>query len=424
MAVALTARPAARTVLDVISARTWLATIYLMSGVVVGAVTFSVTIVGLALSVVLMPVFLLGVPLMRRVLRLSYWMTAFERRRVELMLGWSLTAREPELSSGPWWRSGPVLKAPASWRQVVFLLLRLPVGVIECTVAASAWSLALLLITLPLYAWALPRGGPALGGHVLGAPVLAAGVLVGVVLLLCCPPLLAGLARCDVVLARVLIDTTTSRNGLQARIGELERSRAAVLNATEAERRRIERDLHDGAQQRLVALAMELGRARARLDRDPEGARALVEHAHEEAKAALVDLRNLVRGIHPPVLSDRGLDAALSGLAALCPVPVTLEVDIEKRPPATVEAIAYFVVAEALANVAKHSQATAAGVSVQRSGSLLRLTIRDDGRGGADPAGAGLRGLADRVSAVDGRIDIQSPPGGPTAITAALPCGS
>jgi len=298
------------------------------------------------------------------------------------------------------------------------------VGIIGFTVAAYGWAFALLLITLPAYGWALPRGGPALGALVFAEPFLIAGVLVGVALLLACPPLLIGLAWCDVALARALLDTRRSPIVLQARIGELERSRAAVIDAAEAERRRIERDLHDGAQQRLVALAMELGRARARLDQDPEAARALVEHAHEEAKAALVDLRNLVRGIHPPVLSDRGLDAALSGLAALCPVPVAVDVEIGERPPASVEAIAYFVVAEALANVAKHSRASTASVRVRRSGPLLRLTVRDDGGGGADPAGAGLRGLRDRVSAVDGRIDVQSPPGGPTVIAAELPCES
>ncbi|MGA8456100.1 MAG: histidine kinase, partial [Streptosporangiaceae bacterium] len=147
-----------------------------------------------------------------------------------------------------------------------------------------------------------------------------------------------------------------------------------------------ERDLHDGAQQRLVALAMDLGRARARFADDPEAARAIVDQAHAEAKEALIELRNLVRGVHPPVLTDRGLDAALSGLAALSPVPVAVSVDVPRRPAASIEAIAYFVVAEALTNVAKHSRAAAAQVRVRRHGDTLGIVIRDDGIGGADLA--------------------------------------
>ncbi|MGE5132575.1 MAG: sensor histidine kinase [Gemmatimonadota bacterium] len=217
---------------------------------------------------------------------------------------------------------------------------------------------------------------------------------------------------------------SAAATALAARIGELETSRAAVVDSAEAERRRIERDLHDGAQQRLVSLAMELGRAKARFATDPEGAELIVAQAHEQAKAALAELRNLVRGVHPPVLTDRGLDAALSGLAALSPVPVEVRVDLPRRPPAALEAIAYFVVAEALTNVAKHAHASRAGVSVSLTGGLLSVVITDDGTGGADPAGQGLSGLAGRVAGVDGRLRITSPPGGPTTIEVELPCES
>jgi signal transduction histidine kinase len=195
-----------------------------------------------------------------------------------------------------------------------------------------------------------------------------------------------------------------------------------VVDAAETERRRIERDLHDGAQQRLVSLAMELGRAKAKFASDPEAAEAIVSQAHEQAKEALTELRNLVRGVHPPVLSDRGLDAALSGLAALSPVPVSVSVDVPVRPSASVEAIAYFVVAEALTNIAKHSRATRAEVTVRRSGNVLKLVISDDGIGGANAAGQGLSGLAARVAGVDGRMAVTSPVGGPTVIEVALPC--
>jgi signal transduction histidine kinase len=169
---------------------------------------------------------------------------------------------------------------------------------------------------------------------------------------------------------------------------------------------------------------MELGRARAKFGTDPQAAEEIVGQAHEQAKEALSELRNLVRGVHPPVLSDRGLDAALSGLAARCPVPVAVRVDLPQRPPPAVEAIAYFVVAEALTNIAKHAHAAHAEVSVSRSGDLLLVVITDDGTGGADPAGQGLSGLAARVAGVDGRLSVISPAGGPTSIEAALPCGS
>jgi signal transduction histidine kinase len=251
-----------------------------------------------------------------------------------------------------------------------------------------------------------------------------AGIAIaGLILLLVAPQVTGALAIADTAVARLLLGSR-DRSRLQARIGELERSRARVVDSAEAERRRIERDLHDGAQQRLVALAMDLGRARARFADDPEAARAIVDQAHAEAKEALAELRNLVRGVHPPVLTDRGLDAALSGLAALSPVPVAVNVDVPRRAPASIEAIAYFVVAEALTNVAKHSRAAAAGVRVERHGDTLGIVIRDDGIGGAGPAGQGLSGLADRVAGVDGRLSIESPPGGGTVINVELPCGS
>jgi len=211
---------------------------------------------------------------------------------------------------------------------------------------------------------------------------------------------------------------------MEARIGELETSRAGVVDAAETERRRIERDLHDGAQQRLVSLAMDLGRAKAKFGTDPEGAAEIVSQAHDQAKEALAELRNLVRGVHPPVLSDRGLDAALSGLAALSPVPVTVSVELPSRPPAAIEAIAYFVVAEALTNIAKHAHAHHARILVVGVDDQLSVEITDDGVGGADPAGQGLSGLAARVAGVDGQFRVTSPPGGPTTLEVTLPCGS
>jgi signal transduction histidine kinase len=196
-----------------------------------------------------------------------------------------------------------------------------------------------------------------------------------------------------------------------------------VVDAADLERRRIERDLHDGAQQRLVSLALNLGLARETLTGVPDDAMRVIVEAHEEAKEALAELRTLIRGLHPAVLEDRGLDAALSGVAARVPLPVRLRVEVEPRASSTVEAVAYFVVSEALTNVVRHARAAEVDVEVARRGDLLRVTVRDDGAGGADPsAGTGLTGLARRVRSVDGAFRITSPAGGPTTVTVELPC--
>jgi signal transduction histidine kinase len=230
------------------------------------------------------------------------------------------------------------------------------------------------------------------------------------------------LAALDVAVARALLGPTPAY--LARRVDELERSRARVVDAGEAERRRIERDLHDGTQQQLVSLGMTLGRAKARYAVEPGGIGELLDDAHQQAKDTVTDLRRMIRGLHPPVLTDRGLDAALSAIAVRCPVPVELTVDLDRRPPAAVEAIGYFVVAEALTNVAKHSAASAALVQVRREDlGPVWITVMDNGVGGAHPDhGTGLRGLADRVSAVDGQLSVDSPVGGPTVLTVELPC--
>jgi signal transduction histidine kinase len=194
------------------------------------------------------------------------------------------------------------------------------------------------------------------------------------------------------------------------------------VDAADAERRRLERDLHDGTQQRLVSLAINLGMARVNATSTNEARQALAE-AHEEAKAALSELRDLIRGLHPAVLEDRGLDAALSGVAARMPIPVRLTVDLQRRPAPVIEAVAYFVVSEGLANIAKHAHASQAEVIVQRAGERLHIIVSDDGVGGADPArGTGLAGLAKRAGSVDGTFEVHSPPGGPTLLSVDLPC--
>nr|WP_225311862.1 histidine kinase [Microbispora cellulosiformans] len=185
----------------------------------------------------------------------------------------------------------------------------------------------------------------------------------------------------------------------------------------------MERDLHDGTQQRLVSLALNLGMARTAFTDLPDPARQVIVRSHEEAKQALKELRDVVRGLHPAVLNDQGLDAALSGLAARAPFPVRLSVDVPERASAVIEAVAFFVVSEALTNVAKHARASEADVTVRRDGDVLHLLVRDNGQGGAEPAkGSGLRGLAQRAGSVDGTLRIDSPSGGPTTIEVELPC--
>jgi signal transduction histidine kinase len=231
------------------------------------------------------------------------------------------------------------------------------------------------------------------------------------------------LAKADQAAARRLLGPSETIE-LANRVLTLSESRAAAVEAADAERRRIERDLHDGAQQRLMSLAVHLGIARKTLKDVPPDAMSVIIDAHEQVKEAMAEIRDLVRGLHPAVLDDRGLDAALSGVAARSAVPVRLTVGATGPLSASVETVAYFVVSEALANVVKHSRAKQAAVDVTRTGGLLLIQVSDDGVGGADAQrGTGLTGLAQRVASVDGRLSLTSPSGGPTILTAELPCG-
>jgi signal transduction histidine kinase len=211
---------------------------------------------------------------------------------------------------------------------------------------------------------------------------------------------------------------------LAERVEVLTETRAGAVDAAAAELQRIERDLHDGAQARLVALAMDLGMAEERFERDPDGARELVEKARGEAKQALAELRDLARGMRPALLAERGLPEAVRALASRTALPTTVAVDVGGRVAPAVEAAAYFVVAEALTNAVKHSGATRLAVRVAREGDRLAVEVSDDGRGGADARGDGLDGLRKRVEALDGSLRVASPPGGPTLLRAEVPCGS
>jgi signal transduction histidine kinase len=272
------------------------------------------------------------------------------------------------------------LSDPVGWRSALYLLIRLPWGILTFTVT----------ITLLFAFW----------------PVV--------------PYVVYAFAAVD----RAMISTRFSPStAVERRIRELEAGRETMVGAAADDRRRIERDLHDGAQARLVALAMDLGLARERMTSDPEAAAQMVEQAHGEVKVALRELRDLARGIHPAILTERGLGAALTNIAGRCVVPVTIDVNLPgDRPSAAVEGLVYFTASELLTNISKHSGARSAAIRLVRLGDRLELTVTDDGRGGATIApGGGLAGLADRVGAMDGRFTLTSPPGGPTTATARLP---
>jgi signal transduction histidine kinase len=317
------------------------------------------------------------------------------------------------------------LRSQSTWRQLSYHLVVGPLLAVAAFVAVAAWPAALLLIATFAFAWS--NGHPELsrqtlvGNSVINHPLDIVLTAVGLALLFTAPFLARPVRALDNVAGRTLLGPSRAEE-LAWRVEQLTATRAGVVDAADAERRRLERDLHDGTQQRLVSLAMNLGMARAQAE-TADDARLAIAEAHEEAKAALAELRDLIRGLHPAVLEDRGLDAALSGVAARMPIPVRLTVDLPRRPAPVIEAVAYFVVSEGLANIAKHAQASEAAVFVQRAADRLHVIVTDDGVGGADPArGTGLTGLARRAASVDGIFEIDSPPGGPTLLTVDLPC--
>ena len=409
--------------------RTLTATIYLLLSMFVGLTWHVILAVGLTVGVgtliIWVGVFVLALTLLAW--RGGAWL---ERRWVGAMLGVQIPDPYRPLPDGSLWRRARVLAGdPATWKDLAYLVVLFPLGLIWFVVTTTVWTLALGLLTAPLWYWIPADGAVALfedgDRSILVLDTLPEAILAGVVGAALCVAaawVVRGMAIAHGAVALALLGP--SQNQLQARVEALQASRDRAVDSAEAERRRIERDLHDGAQQRLVALAMDLGMARAKLETDPAAATALVGEAHEEAKRALAELRDLARGIHPAVLADRGLDAAISALAARSPVPVGVDV-ATGRLPDPVESAAYFVVAEAMTNAAKHAQAAEISVRIARHRDLLIVEVIDDGAGGADPArGTGLRGLADRVAAVDGHLTVTSPPGGPTVIRAELPCGS
>ena len=405
---------------------TWYANGAIAVGWIVGIFAFAtiVSIVSLGLSTLVAGI---GVVFLATAIELSRRFARIERRRA--------FAGEPDRPAAHPYRplSGgiiAILRAEfadeSRWRDVLYVAINLPLSLIEVLVVGTVWALSLSFLTSPIWYDAI-AGTPApwIFGPLTSHDALSAfiRILIGIALL----PVAASLSQLVMALHRAvvagLLCTSESRE-LQRQVEVLKESRSAVLDVEATELHRIERDLHDGAQQRLVMLTIDLGLASERIETDPAGAKALILEGQAEARQALAEIRDLVRGIAPSILLDRGLLAALDSIAGRVPVPTTITSDLApgERLPATTERTAYFVVTEALANVAKHSEARHCEVRCHRDGTRLVVEVWDDGRGGAEMApGGGLAGLAGRVAGVDGTFSVSSPAGGPTLVRAEIP---
>ncbi|NUU20325.1 MAG: sensor histidine kinase [Streptomycetaceae bacterium] len=416
-----------------ISARTWGETIHLTLNMLVGIIGFVWVVVFTTLGIGLTPLFLMGLPLIGVTIMGCRSWGHFERGRARILMDEEVRKPRPFKQKTPGF-TGWVKSACADgtgWRAALYLFLMLPWGIFTFAIATALWSATALTLFYPalqpLFRLADQPGaqlwgdGPKSPGddfYVAGPLWVSVTFLIGVLLLFVTPQLIRAVAWVDRAMVRGLLGPAF----LSKQVEELTVSREAAVDTAASDMRRIERDLHDGAQARLVSLAMDLGLAKEKMSEDPESAQRMVTEAHNEVKLALRELRDLARGIHPAVLTDRGLDAALSAVAAKCTVPVTVAVDLPRRPSAPIEQVAYYTVSELLTNVSKHSGATAASVTVRAEGDRLVATITDNGRGGADPThGTGLAGLVERVRGVDGTLRVDSPQGKGTTATVTLP---
>jgi len=402
-----------------------LATIHLLGDSLVVITSGLLVLLAMIVAILAWPLAYVGPPLSVGASRLVYAVAGWERARARITRGQVIPPLTPPVMSGVRIADArTALVDRGLWRQFLYYVLLLPMAMVWVVAILVAWSIPPVLIGLPLYFSKFAAAQAQLGPFVIDTMTraAAAAVIGAVFLLVVSPWLMRTASTLDGRLARALLGTSET-GALAERVTQLVTSRQQVVDSVEAERRRMERDLHDGAQQRLVSLAMILGRAKNRLG-DRDGAvLSLIEEAHSEAMQAIAEIRDLTRGLHPPVLTDRGLDAAISAVAARSPVPVRVTVDVEPRPSLTIESIAYFVVTEALTNVAKHAAAANADVRVWRIGNHLRIEVDDNGQGGADLyAGTGLRGLYDRVSGVDGWLSVVSPQSGGTLLTVEVPC--
>ncbi len=420
-----------------ISRQTWLGFAYLVIMAPLGLIGFAYTVTFLALGVGTAITFL-GLPLIGITVlggrQFGRMHRAIGRGMVQVRV------EEPppfRRRPGLFGWLGAALSDATGWRSLAYLMLKFALSIVGSYGAAILWTQAVLTFTYPVW-WAIfdPTNKDSHGVQHHSAlqfgdyffdtwPKAILLSAIGLIAIFLAPWPVRAIIALDRLLMRWLLAPTKSSQ----RVHELEQTRAHAVDDSAAALRRIERDLHDGTQARLVALAMSLGQAKESLDESAESGdssriRELVGSAHDSAKDAIAELRDLVRGIHPPVL-DQGLDAALATLAARSAVPVELHARVLVRPSPAIETIAYFCVAELLTNVARHSGATYAVVDANQRGAMLHLQVRDDGTGGARiGTGTGLTGLAERVRTVDGTLAVESPDGGPTVIMVDLPMGS
>jgi signal transduction histidine kinase len=409
---------------DLLAPRTYTRIAYLKLAGLLGIIEFVFLVTALSIGIGL-AVTLVGIPILIGSVYAWGWLAELERRIISALTGNHIASPYRPLPDGSWWdRLRARLADPATWKDLTFLFLQFPFGLLSFIVALTVLSVGLSGLTLPLWYWAVPEDADwtvfqlidvdtlpeALAAAALGALILWVGI-----------PALGWLGRAYGAYAQLLLGSNEDP-ALTAQVSDLRDARSRIIEAADAERRRIERDLHDGAQQRLVALSINLRMAEKRAAEGDPAAAELVRSASEEAGLALRELRDLARGIHPAILTNRGLAAALDDLAGRALVPVEL-VAVPSQPlPDPVESTVYFVVSECLANIGKHAEASQASVAVTVVGDEVEVIVKDDGVGGADLGnGSGLQGLEDRVGALDGCVDIDSPAGEGTTVMATIP---
>jgi len=412
----------ARLLRPIADRRTYGRILYLLLALPLGVAefTFLVTAISFGFGTA---VTLIGIPVLIGAMWAWRWLADLERRLIGRLVGVEISSPyRPDPVGGRWWRRVAArISDPATWKDLAFLLLQLPLGILSFTVTVTVLSLGLGLLLAPAYYWALPDGDWIASLQVDTLLEAVAAVPVGALILLLGIPGLSALGRLYGWLAAQLLGSNADPE-LTAQVHELQDARSRIIAAADAERRRIERDLHDGAQQRLVALALNLRMAEQRAASGDPAAGELVRQAGEEAQLALKELRDLARGIHPAILTNRGLPAALEDLASRATVPVEVTAAPDERLPDAVEAAAYFVVSECLANIGKHAQATSATVAVAVEDGRLSVVVADDGVGGAELGdGSGIQGLGDRVGALSGSLAVESPPGEGTRVVASIP---
>jgi signal transduction histidine kinase len=395
---------------------------YLLVALPLGIIEFTFLVTAIAVGVGT-AITLVGIPILIGTIYAWRWLAQLERNIIGALTGVQIPSPyRPDPVDAGWSRKVHArLADPATWKDLVFLLLQLPLGIVAFAATTVVLGCAGAWLAAPAYYWAVPDGVDLGITQVETLPGALALVPLGALLAFVGVPALGLLGRGYGELAALLLGSNADPE-LTAQVTELEDARSRIIAAGDAERRRIERDLHDGAQQRLVALSLTLRMAEARAGKGDPEAQELIRSAGEEANLALKELRDLARGIHPAILTNRGLAAALDDLAGRATVPVDVVAAPSERLPDQVEAAAYFVVSECLANVGKHAQASSATVSVRAEDGQLLVEVRDDGAGGADAEnGHGIQGLQDRVGALGGTLAVESPPGAGTRVLATIP---